>query len=310
MTHPLSEAGTSVEVKPLEWAPVTDQIPKHAFAAYTPFTRWLIVCEFLSMNHMVYRFADNDYETLDEAKAAAQADFNARILSALIQPTPAETEGEEQRRQVFTYEHSPSGAGNYVTTISNDPPPPNLWCRVKKFTPASAPTPPPIGDGERPKPIAFAYEIATNIDEEAGYGGWRWELSFAHPMVPNDGIKNVEALYPASAIEALRAERDANGQEAFTLRNQLQDARRDAAKWLKLHNEQEARAEQAEAQVSTLSRQLEEAREAAFEECAVMIQDLADAWRQRPPLPASDGEWPTQMVREIRRRAKETVSHG
>jgi hypothetical protein len=72
-----------VRVRPLNWLPVTDQIPKHAFAAYTPFIRWLIVCEFLSMNHMVYRFNGTDYETLDEAKSAAQSDYEARILSAL-----------------------------------------------------------------------------------------------------------------------------------------------------------------------------------------------------------------------------------
>jgi hypothetical protein len=72
-----------VMVRPLNWLPVTDQITKHAFAAYTPFIRWLIVCEFLSMNHMVYRFNSTDYETLDEAKAAAQSDYESRILSAL-----------------------------------------------------------------------------------------------------------------------------------------------------------------------------------------------------------------------------------
>lgn len=78
-------------VKPLEWEAVTDQIPKHAFAAYTPFNRWLIVCEFLSMNHMVYRFGGQDYETLDAAKAAAQADYRTRILSAL-HPSPEHKE--------------------------------------------------------------------------------------------------------------------------------------------------------------------------------------------------------------------------
>ncbi len=72
-----------VRVKPLEWEAVTDQIPKHAYAAYTPFSRLLIVCEFLSMNHMVYRFDGVDFETLDEAKSAAQNYYNSRILSAL-----------------------------------------------------------------------------------------------------------------------------------------------------------------------------------------------------------------------------------
>ena len=33
------------------------------------------------------------------------------------------------------------GDGRYVTTISNDPPPPGLWCRVTKFTPAALTTP-------------------------------------------------------------------------------------------------------------------------------------------------------------------------
>lgn len=91
---PLSTEGAvlavePVKVKPLEWAAVTDQIPKHAFAAYTAFSRWLIVCEFLSMNHMVYRFNSADYETLEAAKAAAQADYERRIRSALISPAPS-----------------------------------------------------------------------------------------------------------------------------------------------------------------------------------------------------------------------------
>ena len=91
--HPLYAAPLAAEpvkVKPLEWAAVTDQIPKRAFAAYTAFSRWLIVCEFLSMNHMVYRFNSADYETLEAAKAAAQSDYEARIRSALVSEKEAE----------------------------------------------------------------------------------------------------------------------------------------------------------------------------------------------------------------------------
>jgi hypothetical protein len=84
----------AVDVKPLEWEAVTDQIPKHAYAAYTPFNRWLIVVEFLSMNHAVYRLHGKDYATVEEAKDAAETDYRQRILSALL-PThkPLQEEG-------------------------------------------------------------------------------------------------------------------------------------------------------------------------------------------------------------------------
>lgn len=72
---------------------------------------------------------------LEKSRAEAIAAWNRRALS----PTPEApgTGGAGARAQVFTYEHSPMGDGRYVTTISNDPPPPTLWCRVKRFTPAT-----------------------------------------------------------------------------------------------------------------------------------------------------------------------------
>jgi hypothetical protein len=107
MTHPLSEAGTSAAE---------------------------LAVEILTTLAAHYEAQSIDTLSVAEKIRLDNAATHVRnVAAALIQPTPAETEGG---RQVFTYEHSPMGDGRYVTTISNDPPPPDLWCRVKKFTPA------------------------------------------------------------------------------------------------------------------------------------------------------------------------------
>lgn len=39
------------------------------------------------------------------------------------------------------------------------------------------------------------------------------------------------------------------------------------------------------------------------EECANLIEEIAAAWKARPPMPRSNGEWPMEMARAIRARA-------
>lgn len=82
----------TVGVKPLVWKETYEKVPKSAWASHTGFGRWFIVIEFLGMNHAVYRLHEVDYPTLDAAKAAAQADYEQRILAALepvAAPDPA-----------------------------------------------------------------------------------------------------------------------------------------------------------------------------------------------------------------------------
>lgn len=79
----MTDTTSPPRVKPLVWEQVQDQIPKHAWAAYTGFGRLLIVQEFLSMNHAVYRLHGVDYPTLEVAQEAAQTNYTGRILAAL-----------------------------------------------------------------------------------------------------------------------------------------------------------------------------------------------------------------------------------
>ena len=77
----------AVKVKPLVWFETQSEIPHHAWEAWTGFGRWVIFLRFQSSNAATYWLFSLEYPTLDAAKAAAQADYEARILAA-IQPAP------------------------------------------------------------------------------------------------------------------------------------------------------------------------------------------------------------------------------
>ena len=75
--------GCGVRVKELEWSETQSEIPNHAWQAWTGFGRWVITLRFKSMNFAEYWLFSLGFPTLESAKAAAQADYEARILAAL-----------------------------------------------------------------------------------------------------------------------------------------------------------------------------------------------------------------------------------
>lgn len=107
-------ASPSVAVKPLDWSPRNDQ-PQYEVCADTPFGRYKI------SNKGEYGFGwmqprqtvwSGFLPTLEKAKAAAQADYEARIRSALsaqVQDVAVEDVLSERKRQVeregWTPEH-------------------------------------------------------------------------------------------------------------------------------------------------------------------------------------------------------------
>lgn len=189
MTHPLSEAGTSVEVKPLEWKTYGDfEHSAKALGGHYIIMRRAPASGERFILHTMGRDLKADCGTLDEAKALAQADYEQRIRRALIQPTPAETEGEESelvgtlrgvaenatkrladmhwkpsranietmRNLLETSASSLESSGAEVaslraalTEISSPTQTTNLlWWQIKAREALRSPTPPPIGDGE------------------------------------------------------------------------------------------------------------------------------------------------------------------
>ncbi len=74
---------SGIRVKPLEWVETQSEIPHHAWATWTGFGRWTIVLRFKSMNDADYWLFSMGYPTLEAAKAAAQSDYEARIIAAL-----------------------------------------------------------------------------------------------------------------------------------------------------------------------------------------------------------------------------------
>jgi cytochrome c553 len=126
----VSELGTSVEVKPLEWRPSeTDaELATTVIGEYSVFVNvddergeW-----WEAWRERAYLSA---WATEDEAKAAAEADYEQRIRSALIQPTPAEAEGVCQVCHGTGF----TGSGDRTKECA---------CQSRSSTP------PPIGDGE------------------------------------------------------------------------------------------------------------------------------------------------------------------
>ena len=75
--------GCGVRVKALEWSETQSEIPNHAWQAWTGFGRWVITLRFKSMNFAEYWLFSLGFPTLESAKAAAQADYETRILATL-----------------------------------------------------------------------------------------------------------------------------------------------------------------------------------------------------------------------------------
>lgn len=91
-------AGGGVVVKPLEWEHSTGHLPhQEVWSSGDPWMFWIVKngdepyvwCENLGFADMVPASpVRGSYATLDEAKAAAQADYEARVLAALA-PSPS-----------------------------------------------------------------------------------------------------------------------------------------------------------------------------------------------------------------------------
>jgi hypothetical protein len=85
-------AGQGVEVKPLEWS---ENLVGNIWSAGCSLTRYYIAwSKFDALYHPRIHYVGDEYlkpcSTLEDAKAAAQADYDQRILSALTTPTPKE----------------------------------------------------------------------------------------------------------------------------------------------------------------------------------------------------------------------------
>lgn len=85
---PTAAARVSGTIKALEWEPDSIAAPLNAISTHNGFCRWVIVFHFTGPNTLVYRLVvggrAKDFGTLAAAKAAAQADYEARIKSAII----------------------------------------------------------------------------------------------------------------------------------------------------------------------------------------------------------------------------------
>lgn len=57
-------------------------------------------------------------------------------------------------------------------------------------------------EGDRPRPIAWSYELATWIDRATGeYSGWHKRVAIDRPNVPPRSIRNLRPLY-AGPVES------------------------------------------------------------------------------------------------------------
>jgi hypothetical protein len=70
-------------VKPLVWEVTFSEIPRHAINALTSVGMFVVVQDFVGMNVAVWWYSGQVFDTIEAAKAAAQADYTARILAAL-----------------------------------------------------------------------------------------------------------------------------------------------------------------------------------------------------------------------------------
>lgn len=85
-----------VKVKALEWKEDGRALPYHSISAWsgTGNFHYVIQTVFISMNKVIYKLRGiGDFQSEELAKAAAQADYEARILSAIevsaLEPSPA-----------------------------------------------------------------------------------------------------------------------------------------------------------------------------------------------------------------------------
>jgi chromosome segregation ATPase len=101
-----------------------------------------------------------------------------------------------------------------------------------------------------------------------------------------------------SRLEAAERERDANGLEAHQMRTQRDKARSEAANWLRLHNQQEDRAEAAE---SSLSKERED-RKRLREALTNLAHEMRYVLRRHPKM---DGGLYRQRLTEADAALKE-----
>ena len=102
--HPASSTGEGVKVKALEWIELTSPRedgpaePTGEFEALCVFGNYSVSIDadedMTASPYVVWSPEDNlgHFSSADEAKAAAQADYQARIRSALVHPSIADTE--------------------------------------------------------------------------------------------------------------------------------------------------------------------------------------------------------------------------
>lgn len=98
----LDKAERGVRVKPLEWSAQRDEI-EHWGSSELMVMRiidWNKIGTFPNRNY--FEFGGESYSELDDAKAAAQADYERRILSAL-EPTPSEWNAAIEAERVVGY---------------------------------------------------------------------------------------------------------------------------------------------------------------------------------------------------------------
>jgi hypothetical protein len=205
----VSELGASVEVKPLEWS-------LHGYEGTGVAGIQYAMCENGSGGYEVYRPFHATFKTQGAAQQAAQDHYAQSILSALIQPTPAEAEGVCQVCHGTGF----TGSGDRTKECA---------CQSR------SPTPPPIGDGEGDLVVRLRQyiELGTKM-------GARGESPSNIYNLADEAVAAIEAIN--RQVNQYAWERDKAREE------------RDAA---------ESRSEAFwKPQVSTLSRQLEEAREA------------------------------------------------
>lgn len=116
----------------------------------------------------------------------------------------------------------------------------------------------PAADGGLPGPLLQRLCDISKTDHARGCQGRQYSCDCGWDGRTMDTAEEAFAWINAQA--ARLAEKDAElvalGQEAFTLRNRLTDARKDATNWQRLHDEKDERTETAEAQLATATERL------------------------------------------------------
>lgn len=145
MTNPQPAVRVDARVKDLEWVHGTGNIPgQEVWNSGDPWVFWIVKnpdseyiwCENLGFADMVPASpVRGSFATLDEAKAAAQADYEARILSALT-PAPTEAGGVREALTAIIADWDSRSVGEQERFVPPSDVLPGYWSPNARMVPS------------------------------------------------------------------------------------------------------------------------------------------------------------------------------